>query len=485
MAGSRMTRRIGLFDTTLRDGQQSLWATRMTTAMMLPALPQMDAVGYDAIETFSTVHFDAAVRYLKENPWERMRLIRQHVRRTPIRMLAMSQFFSISRLLADDVVELFNRTCAQAGIDQFWVTASLNDVRTAEVTIRTIKSLGKRIEGGIQFTVSPVHTDEFFVQVARGFVALGVDAIVIKDAGGLLTPERARTLIPAIVQAADGRPIHCHSHCVTGLGPAANLEAIEHGVAAIWTTTAPLANGASLPSGDSMVRHLRWMGYQVDLDPEPMARVAEHFEAVARRHDLPIGRPAEYDPSYYAHQMPGGMITNFQAQLAQLGLEDRIGDVLEELPRVREDLGWPNMQTPYSQFLATQALLNVLHDRYSQVPDEVRRLALGYWGRTPGPVDPDVLDRISGGEAPIDVRPGELVPPMVERIRAEGTYASDEDVLLAAFFMPDVLQGLRDAGPMRLEDPLRFGPLVEVVREAAKRGGTRRLHIAVPVANQD
>jgi len=473
-----MTRAVGLIDTTLRDGQQSLWATRMTTAMMAPILPTMDEVGYESIEHFSTVHFDVCVRYLKENPWERMRIIRKALRRTKIRMLGMSQFFSISRVLPDDVVELFTRTCAANGVDEFWITASMNDTRTAEVGIRTVKSMGLRIDGGIQFTVSPVHTDEFFVRVAREFVALGVDGIVLKDAGGLFTPERARTLVPLLVEAAEGRPVICHSHCVTGLGPAANLEAVRQGVSAIWTATAPLANGASMPSGDAMARHLEWMGYDVSVDREAMARVADHFRAVAERHGKPLGQPAEYDPAYYEHQMPGGMITNFQAQLDQLGLSDRLPDVLAEIPQVRADLGWPNMQTPYSQFIATQALLNVLHGRYEVVPDEIRNLVLGYWGRTPGPVNPDVLDKIGKGAQPITVRPGEVVPPALERLRAEhGASMSDEDLLLSIFFMPAILDEMRAAGGMRLDDPLRLSPLVEVVKQAAAGGKVKSLSL--------
>jgi oxaloacetate decarboxylase alpha subunit len=235
---------VGLIDTTLRDGQQSLWATRMTTAMMLPILPTMDEVGFRSIEHFSTVHFDVCVRYLHENPWERMRMIKERVRKTPIRMLGMSQFFSISRVLPDDVVVAFTEACARNGVDEFWITASMNDPRTSQTGIDAVKRLGKRIDGGIQFTVSPVHTDEFFVGVARAFVAMGVDGIVLKDAGGLLRPERAATLVPALVEAAEGRPVICHSHCVTGLGPAANIAAIEGGAEAIWTCTAPLANGA-------------------------------------------------------------------------------------------------------------------------------------------------------------------------------------------------------------------------------------------------
>jgi oxaloacetate decarboxylase alpha subunit len=341
--------------------------------------------------------------------------------------------------------------------------------------------MGLRADGGIQFTVSPVHTDEFFANVAREFAAMGVDGIVVKDASGLLTPERARTLIPAVMAAAPGLPVICHSHCVTGLGPAANLEAVAHGVSAIWTCSHPLANGSSLPSGDSMTRHLTWQGYQMDADPEIQARIAAYWTQVAARHNKPVGQPAEYDPAYYAHQMPGGMISNFEAQLDQLGLRHKLAEVLEEIPQVRKDLGYPNMQTPYSQFVGTQAFLNVLHGRYERVVDEVRNLALGRWGRTPGPIDPDVLDRITRGEQPATERPGALVPPTVDRVRATlGRAVSDENLLLSMFFMPSLLDELRAAGPIRLEDPPRVSPLVDVVRKAASGGQIKVLTLIRP-----
>jgi len=464
-----MGREVGLVETTLRDGQQSLWATRMTTAMMLPLLPMMDEAGFDAIEAFATVQFDVAVRYLHENPWERMRLIKEQLHRTPTRMLGMTHYFAVSRVLPDDVVELFTRHCERNGTDEFWITASMNDARTAEFPIRLVRSLGRRIDGSIQFSVSPVHTDEFFTRAVRELVAIGVDGIVIKDAGGLLTPERAATLVPAVVEAAGGLPVMCHSHCVTGMGPAANLEAVKHGVSSIWTAAHPLANGSSMPSSDSMARHLAWMGYDMRVDPALLARISAYVDGLALRHRLPTGRPAEFDPAYYEHQLPGGMVTNFRAQLAAVGLEDRLPAVLEEIPQVRRDLGWPNMQTPYSQFVATQALLNVLYGRYEVVPDEMTSLALGYYGRTPGPIAADVLDRLGKGREPITERPGDVIPPAVDQVRADlGPGATDEDVLLAILFMPSVLDQLRAAGPMRLTDAAGFSPLVEVVRRAAE-----------------
>ncbi|MGP1673695.1 MAG: hypothetical protein ACTS8Z_00595 [Candidatus Limnocylindrales bacterium] len=228
-----------------------------------------------------------------------------------------------------------------------------------------------------------------------------------------------------------------------------------------------------------MARHLTWMGYDLDIDTEAMDRVAAHFADVAARHRLPVGQPAEYDPAYYEHQMPGGMISNFRAQLAQLGLEARLPDVLAEIPQVRSDLGWPNMQTPYSQFIATQALLNVLHGRYEQVPDEIRNLALGYWGTTPGPIDPNVLDKVARGAEPITVRPGSVVPPAMDRLRRERPGDSDEDLLLSLFFMPATLDELNTAGPIQLVDLVGGSSVVDLVRQAAA-GGIRSFSLVRP-----
>jgi oxaloacetate decarboxylase alpha subunit len=281
--------------------------------------------------------------------------------------------------------------------------------------------------------------------------------------------------MPALVQAAGGRPVIVHSHCVTGMGPAANLAALQAGADAMWTATAPLANGASLPCDVSMARGLEWMGYDVDLDLDAMGEVAEHFREVALSHGLPQGQPAEYDPRYYAHQMPGGMISNFRAQLRELGMEHRLVEVLEEMPRVREELGFPNIQTPYSQFVAIQAFLNVVHGRYEVIPDEVRRFVLGYWGRTPAPIDQNVLDKAGRGEAPVTGRPGELVEPLLDRVRKEhGPFDSDEDLLLAVFFMPELLTQMRSeaaaAPALQLTRPRGGGvvSIADLVKEAAR-----------------
>jgi oxaloacetate decarboxylase alpha subunit len=472
-----------LIETTLRDGNQSLWATRMTTDMMLPVLEDLDSAGFHSIEMISSVQQDACVRYLGEDQWERIKIIRKNMHRTPLRVLGMSQFFSISRVLPDDVVELYERVCARLGIEHHWITASMNDERTCEVGLRAAKDEGAHVEGGIQYTISPVHTDEFFVNVAKHLKGFGfLDAIILKDAGGLLTPERIRELLPKLIEAVAPLPVNVHSHCITGLGPATGVEAIAQGANAIWTCSRPLANGSSLPASESMVEYLEWMGYETGVDTAALGRMADHWREVARRYDKPLGQPAEYDPRHYAYQIPGGMISNFHAHLAEIGMGDRLQEVLEEVPRVRAEMGYPNMQTPYSQFVATQALFNVLHGRYEIVADEVRRFVLGYWGRTPGPVDQNVIDKVGRGEDVVTEKPGLLVPPLLPTIREKfGPFDSDEDLLDAAIFLPETLKAMRELKAERQRSPVSFatsgGSVVELLKEAAKSPKVKRFVI--------
>jgi oxaloacetate decarboxylase (Na+ extruding) subunit alpha len=464
---------VGLIDTTIRDGNQSLWASRMTNSMLEPVLPLLDQAGFRSVEMMSAVDVKIMVSRLGENPWDRVRLVKRHVRRTPLRMIGINQAFLMSGILPDDARALVTQTFARAGIDEFWVTAAMNDVRTAQTGVEAARAAGARVDGGIQFTVSPVHSDEFFAETARQFVELGVDGIIIKDAGGLLTPERARTLVPAVIAAAGGREVYVHSHCTSGLGPATNLEALTSGAAAIWTASTPLANGPSLPADESMAAYLEWLGYDTGVNRPVLRQIAGHYEEVARRFGKPVGVPAEYDPRLYEHQMPGGMVNHFRLQLQELGLQDRLPAVLDEMPRVREDFGWPNVQTPFAQFIGTQALLNVVHDRYTVIPEEVRSFLLGYYGRTPAPVSQELLDRVAQGREVVDARPGALVPPMVADARAElGAGASDEDVVLAMLFMPETLNAFRSGQPAPPRDSLS-----EVVRRLAQIDGLDKIRV--------
>lgn len=475
--------KVNIIETTLRDGQQSLWATRMTTAMMYPILPVMDRVGFDAIECMGTAAMDSCVRYLRENPWERLRILREQLRHTPLQMISICIGFSVGKaLLPDDILELFFRRCAIAGINRFFLMDGLNDIRNFEVPIRAAHEEGAEVLGAIVYSISPAHTDEHFVEKTKELVKLGADIVVLKDPNGILTPERARVLVPAMKAVAGGRKFYTHSHCVTGLGPATNLEAVEYGANGIWTATRTLANSFSVPATDSMVRHLKRAGYDLDLDIQAVTQIEDHFATVARRHSKPVGKPAEYDPSFYQHQMPGGMLSNFHAQMTQLGLAHRMEEVFQEIPAVRQDLGWSLMVTPFSQVIGTQAALNVLYGRYAVVLDEVEHLVLGYYGKPPASVSAELLDAVSRRtrKQTITVRPGLTVEPALDRFRRDnGPFASDEEMLLHYLFMPEHIRALQAAGPMHLEDAVPARSVVDLVRAVTKRNDIKQFHLTM------
>ncbi len=466
-----MKRTVRLVDVTLRDGHQSLWSTRMTTAMMLPVAPILDRLGFEAIDLVGGAVFDVCVRYLREDPWERMRIMSRAITRTPLIVMTRGQSLFTFEFFPDDVVELTAKRIAANGMRYVTPYDALNDMRNMEVPVRASKAEGLYVAGGVVYTVSPVHTDEYYARKARELVALGVDAVFLKDPSGLLKPERVRTLVPALRQAVGARPLQLHAHCLTGLGPLCALEAIEHGVDVVHTATPPLANGASHPATDWFVESARRLGFDVPLDLEGLAPVAEHFRAVAVREGKPPGEIAEYDPFHYQHQVPGGMISNLRSQLADLGLAHRLDEILEEAARVRCELGYPIIVSPFAQFVVTQAVLNVVQgDRYATVPDEVRKYALGYYGELAAPIDPNVLDRVAGKGQPVSARPGDLLPPGLDRIRRErGPFASDDDLLLAAFYNREQYDRLVDARPIRTDYPIGRTPLVTLIKELAAR----------------
>jgi oxaloacetate decarboxylase alpha subunit len=468
-------RTLRFIDTTLRDAPQCLWATRMTTAQMLPVAPILDRVGFEAIELVGGAVFDVCVRYLLEDPWERMRIMRRVITKTPLMAINRGQSLFTFELFSDDVVELTAQRIAANGMRYVTTYDGLNDTRNLHVPIRASKAAGLYVLVWLVYTLSPVHTDDYYARKAREVVALGADAVVLKDPSGLLTPDRIRTIIPALRAAVGPAPLHLVTHCQTGLGPLCLLEAIPLGVDTVHTATSPLAHGASEPPTEWVARHARRRGVAVPLDEEGLRPVAEHFRYVAWREGKPLGEIAEYDPFYYEHQMPGGMISNFLNQLRELGLEHRLDEILEETARVRRELGYLIMVSPFSQYIATQAVLNVIQgERYRTVPDEVRRYALGYYGRPAAPIDPDVLDRIVGNEAPVTARPGELLPPTLERVRRErGPFRSDDDLLLAVFYPPEPYEKLVRARPIKTDYPVERLPLVTLVKELGARRDVR------------
>ena len=481
-------RKVSFIDTTLRDAHQSLWSTRMTTAMMLPVAPILDRLGFEAIDLVGGAVFDVCVRYLLEDPWERMRIMSRVITQTRLIVMTRGQSLFTFELFPDDVVELTAKRIAANGIRYTTPYDALNDIRNLEVPVRAAKGAGLYVAAGIVYTVSPIHTDEYYVAKARELIRLGVDAVFLKDPSGLLKPERVQTLIPVLRTAVGALPLQLHTHCLTGLGPICALEAIRLGVDSVHTATSVLAHGASQPPTEWVARNARRMGFAVSLNVDGLQPVVDHFRYIAAREGKPLGRVAEYDPFHYEHQIPGGMISNLRSQLRDIGLEHRLDEILEESARVRRELGYPIMVSPFSQFVATQAALNVIQgERYATVPDEIRKYALGYYGQLPAPVDLDVLDRIVGREQPVTARPGELLAPALERVRRErGPFTSDDDLLLAVFYNPEQYLKLVNARPIRTEYPVGRTPLATLIKELAARGDITSVKLIgkppVPVA---
>lgn len=475
-------REIKLIDTTIRDGNQSLWATRMTTAEALPALETMDEAGFLHLDVHSALHVDVCVRYLKENPWERVRLMAARAKRTPLRMgFRSGNITGFSTRLPDDFVDLWVRKWRDCGVRVFWCHDGLIDVDNIGRNIVTVKGHGGYGVAPLTFTDSPVHTDELYAHKTRDVIErFKADAIMIKDSAGLLTVDRTRTLVPAILGAAGDVPVEIHSHCVTGLGPLVCLEAVKLGVDRVHTAIGPLADGASHPSAAAMIRNLRTLGHRVNIDTERIGRLSDYWLALAKRTRRPIGAPAQYNAAHYTHQVPGGMMANFQSQLKEAGKLDRLEAVLEEVSRVRVELGWILMVTPFSQLVGVQAMLNVITgERYKVVPDEVKRYALGHYGEPPAPIDPVVLDKIvSNGSRAIAERP-EPPAPVVPMLRAQYPDASDEERILRYLFEKHHVDEMLAAGPMRPGDAsisIRH-PLIYLLEELKRRPAIARLYI--------
>ncbi|MGD9828181.1 MAG: pyruvate carboxylase subunit B [Hyphomicrobiaceae bacterium] len=482
MAGSSK-RDIRLIDVTLRDAHQCLWATRMTTAMMKDIAPRLDRAGFEAIDLVGGAVFDVAVRYLREDPWERMRILASWVKETPLIIHTRGQSLFTFEFFADDVVELAAERFAANGMRYHTPYDALNDMRNLEIPIRAAKRHGLYVVGGLVYTHSPVHTDAYYVRKAKDLVALGVDAVFLKDASGLLLPERVATLVPAVKQVIGGRPLQIHTHCNSGLAPYVVLQAVEAGVDVVHTATSTLANGVSHSPTERVVRNLRRRGYNVPLDLDGVSEVAERLAYIAEKEGKPVGTPNEYDEFHFQHQCPGGMVSNLAYQLETMGLKHRLEDILAEAWHVREDLGYPIVVSPFAQYIVTQAVLNVMgrdkgHERYDTVPDEVRLYVRGGYGEIAGPIDPNLYDKITRGAEPIKERPGALVPPALERIRkTRGPFASDDDLLLAAFYDQTQYQALKDAGPIKTEYPIMETPLLTLVKELGNRPGVRSFQL--------
>jgi len=462
-----MAKKISVIDTTIRDGQQSLWATRMTTASMLPMIEPMDRCGFQTIDVFAHVQIDAMIRFLKENPWERARLIRQRVKNTPLRTAMRAKGFSFTDPMPQDLIDLWIDRLLATGFEEITVFDGLNDFDNLEPLIHQSKKLGARVICALTYSVSPFHTDSMYVDLARRLAAeTKVDAFMIKDSGGLLTPDRIRTLVPAIKSVSGDIPVELHTHSPTGLGLLVYLEGANLGVDAIHTSIAPLANGVAQPSIQTTAHNLQG---SIDINRDAVDEVSRYLQTVAEAEGKSVGQVLEYDVHHYTHQAPGGMITNFKTSLAEAGLSDRLDEVLEECIRVRSEIGWPMMITPFAQIIGTQALMNVLRkERYAVVPDVLKKYVLGYFGRATGPVDQDVLDKIiNTGSQAIALTPP-IPEPGVPGLRKRYPNMSDEERLLRHMFPGNQVDQMLAAPPINEHYSVQK-PVVRLLSELLRR----------------
>jgi pyruvate carboxylase subunit B len=432
-------KKIEVTDVVLRDAHQSLIATRMRTEDMLPICEKLDQVGFWSLEVWGGATFDACVRFLKEDPWERLRELRKALPNTRLQMLLRGQNLLGYRHYADDVVDAFVEKAAENGIDVFRVFDALNDLRNIERAMKAVKKAGKHAQGTICYTTSPVHTPALFVQQAKDLVAMGADSIAIKDMAGLLTPYDTYALVKAIKDAVD-LPLVVHSHSTSGLAPLCQLKAIEAGADRIDTAISSFASGTSHPATESQVAALKGTEYDTGLDLELLSEIADYFREVRKKYHQFESEFTREDVSVQINQVPGGMMSNLANQLKEQNALDRIRDVFDEIPRVRADLGFPPLVTPTSQIVGTQAVYNILSgQRYKTITNEVKRYLQGGYGKPPAEVDKELQKKAIGSELVEEGRPADQLSPELNKLRTEiGALAkSEEDVLTFAMF-PDL-----------------------------------------------
>lgn len=447
--------KVNISDMVLRDGHQSLIATRLRTEDMLPICPQLDAIGFWSLEAWGGATFDTCVRYLKEDPWERLKKLRKALPNSRIQMLLRGQNLLGYRHYSDDVVRAFVQKSADNGVDVFRIFDAMNDLRNLRVSIEAVKAAGKHTEGTISYTTSPVHDIPHFVALAKELEAAGSDTLAIKDMAGLLTPKVTGELVKAL-KSAINIPIHLHSHSTSGLSSMCFLKAVEAGASILDTCNSAFGEGASHSSTESIVAALQGTEYDTGLDLIAIQEITAYFREVRKKYWQFESDFTGVDTRVLVNQVPGGMISNLSNQLKEQGALDRMDEVLAEIPRVREDLGFPPLVTPTSQIVGTQAVLNVMTGaRYKSVTTEVKNYLMGQYGKSPAPVNPDVKSLAVGDAQVIECRPADLLADEMERLRQDssGLAKTEEDVLTYAMF-PDLAKTFlqeRNAGSLRPE----------------------------------
>lgn len=429
-------KKVLVTETVLRDAHQSLMATRMRTEDMLSVAAKMDEIGYYSFEMWGGATFDAAMRFLNEDPWERLRALRRVVKKTKLQMLLRGQNIVGYKHYPDDVVREFVKRAVGNGLDIIRVFDALNDLRNMEVAADQVKKEGAHLQLSICYTISPVHTLESFAQLAQEMKEMGADSICIKDMAGLLSPVAAYRLVKAIKEKCD-LPVQVHTHYTSGMGSMAYLAAILAGADVVDCAISPFSMGTSQPPTESLVASLKDSIYDTGIELQDLVPIANHFKEVRKKNeDLIVGLTG-VDINVLIYQIPGGMYSNLVSQLKEQNALDKLDSVLKEVPKVRREMGYPPLVTPTSQIVGTQATLNVLvGKRWHMVPNEVKMYFLGYYGKPPAPVDPEVAKKVIGEEKPITCRPGEILPPGLEEARkaVEPWILQPEDVLSYALF---------------------------------------------------
>lgn len=471
---------IHFVDSTLRDAPQSLWGLRMNTAMACHAAPSFNRAGFKAVDIAAAQHFVFLIRNFRENPWDRIRYLASKIDSAPLTLMMLASTFTTFRPMLGPVMGLWLERSYVNGFRRFQAMEASNNFENITEAIKYARDVGMEIVIALSFSLSPAHTDEHFGQKARDIASMNPDVVYLKDQGGLLTPERIKTLVPTIQENINGLPLEIHSHCTTGLGPLNYLEAIKLGVNTIHTAIGPLANGSSLPSAENMVKNLEALGYETNLDKQALKEISEHFTFVAKREKLPVGRPVEYDVTQYQHQIPGGVISNFKRQLAEIRQEHRTDEAINEVITVRKELGYPIMITPFSQYVVTQAALNImLNERYKVVPEEVMKLAMGCYGPQAGEVDQNVLDKIMSLPEAKQYINWEIPRPSIEELREQfGSQSSDDELLLRILCHEQKdIEAMHAAGPAKTYYAPAQKPIMGVIEDLIKQKGISYSHL--------
>ena len=453
--------RVKITETVLRDAHQSLIATRMKTDDMLPILDKLDKVGYNSLECWGGATFDSCIRFLNEDPWERLRKIRKQVRNTKLQMLLRGQNLLGYKHYADDVVEFFVRKSISNGIDIIRIFDALNDARNIETAIKACKKEGGHAQGCFSYTISPVHSLEHFVRDSRQLVEMGADSICIKDMAGLLLPYAAYELVKALKEYIKV-PIDLHTHYTSGTASMTYMKAIEAGVDIVDCAISPMAMGTSQPPTEPLVASLKGTEYDTGLELELLSEIAEYFRPIKENYvasGLMDVKMMGVDVNALIYQVPGGMLSNLVSQLKQAGKSDKYDEVLREVPRVREEFGYPPLVTPTSQIVGTQAVMNVVAgERYKMVPKESKMLVKGEYGKTPAPISEEIKKKILGDEEQITCRPADLIAPELDNIKAKMKeyMEQDEDILTYGMF-PQVAENffkLRQAEKYKIDSTM-------------------------------